>query len=249
MSNYKKRLTEKLGDHLHYYQLIDSTNDVAKKVENWVHGMVIVAEEQTAGRGTYGRTFYSKAGSGIYMTLIINTDTWHFRHEKLATLYTAVAVSEAIADYTGISPMIKWVNDLFYNSKKIGGILTEKDFQSNKLIIGIGINLSGKQTDFPAEIKATAASLQLEPPLDNQAAALVAGIYEKMIYASELSDADRVLALYKEKLLLMGEVVELVCGREIFEAKVIDVDNEGRLVVLRDGKRVVFGLGKVRVKI
>ena len=249
MNKYQKILEEKLGKRLHYYTEIDSTNTVAKKIAEWEHGMVIIAETQTAGRGTYGRTFHSRARSGVYMSMIINTDAWHFKNEKLATIYTAVAVSEAIAMVTKISPAAKWVNDLFLGSKKIGGILAEKDFQSSKLVIGIGINLSGKEQDFPNELQNIAASLELEPPIDDQAAAIVVAIYEKMLNASELSNVDSVLELYKEKLFIMGEMVDIVQGEDEFEAKVIDVDHEGRLVVLRDGERLILGVGEVRVKI
>jgi len=249
MKRYKKILIEKLGERLHYYEEIDSTNTVAKKMEAWEHGMVIIAENQTAGRGTYGRSFHSKAGNGIYMTIVINTDVWHFRNEKLATIYTAVAVSAAIAEVTKISPEVKWVNDLFVGNRKIGGILAEKDLQSNKLIIGIGINLSQRSQEFPVEIRNIAASLELDFPIDEQAAAIVIAIYEKMLMPGKLSDADTVLELYKEKLFIMRKMVNVAYGDDVFEAKVMDVDAEGRLVVCRDGKRLVFGVGEVRVKV
>ena len=249
MKRYKKILTEKLGERLHYYEEIDSTNTVAKKMEEWEHGMVIIAENQTAGRGTYGRTFHSKAGSGIYMTIVINTDVWHFKNEKLATIYTAVAASAAIVEVTKISPKVKWVNDLFVSSRKIGGILAEKDFQSSKLVIGIGINISQRSQDFPDEIKNIAASLELDFPIDEQAAAIVIAIYEKMLMPGRLSDVNTVLELYKEKLFIMGKMVNIACGDDVFEVKVIDVDTEGRLIVCCDGKKLIFGVGEVRVKV
>ena len=249
MVKYKKILTEKLGKRLHYYEEVDSSNTVAKEIEEWEHGMVVVAENQTAGRGTYGRTFYSRTGSGIYMTMIINTDEWHFKNEKLATIYTAVAVCCAIAEVTKIAPEVKWVNDLFYNGRKIGGILTEKDFQSSKLIIGIGINLSWKLQDFPAEIKNIAASLELDPPIDDQAAAIVVAIYEKMLKPGRFSDVDTVLELYKQKLFIIGDVVDIVCGDDISRVKVTGVDTEGRLLACRDGEKLIFNVGEVRVKI
>ena len=245
MDKYKKILQEKLGKKLHYYAEIDSTNIAAKKIEAWEHGMVIIAETQTSGRGTYGRTFYSRARSGIYMTMIIHTDDWHFKNEKLATIYTAVAATEAIAKVTKISPDVKWINDLFLNSKKIGGVLIEKDFQSNKLIIGIGINLSGKEQDFPDEIQNIATSLKLTSPIDDQAAAIVVAIYQKMLKPGKLTSVDTILSLYKKKLFIMNQVVDIMQGNEVFTAKVIDVDHEGRLVVLRDGEKLLVSIGRV----
>lgn len=249
MHKYKKILTEKLGQKLHYFKTVDSTNTVAKKMEVWSHGTVVIAETQTAGRGTYGRTFYSKGSRGIYMTLIINIDDWHFKQPQLATLYTAVAVSEAIANITKISPDIKWVNDLFLTGKKIGGILTEKVLQSNRLIIGIGVNVSGKKEDFPEELQKIAGSLALDDPIDDQAAAIVNAIYEKMLKPGELSNEGTVLELYKKRLFILGQTVEMKCGEDVFEGKVIDVDDEGRLVVLRDGLKLVLGVGEVRIKL
>jgi len=249
MARYKEILREKLGKNLHYYEEIDSTNTFAKKIEEWHHGLVIIAGTQTAGRGTYGRTFHSKAGSGIYMTIMIDTNLWHFKNEKLATIYTAVAVSEAVAGVTKISPEVKWVNDLFIDGKKIGGILTEKDLGANKLIVGIGINLSGKQQDFPDEIKNIAASLELDQPIDEQAAAIVVAIYEKMLEMGRLSNEATVLNLYKEKLFIVGEEVDIEYDNGLFKAKVIDVDDEGRLVILRDGEMLSLSVGEVRVKV
>jgi len=248
MDSCEKILTEKLGENLHYFEEVDSTNTFAKEMSEWDNGTVIIANAQTAGRGTYGRKFHSRAGSGIYMTMMINTDLWHFKNEKLATIYTAVAVSEAIAKVTKISPAVKWVNDLFVNSKKIGGILTGKDFNSDKLIIGIGINLSGKQQDFPDEIKNIAASLKLDPPLDDQAAAIVLEIYEKMLKEGSLSDEDIILKLYREKLFIMGKVVDIRYNSDVFEALVVAVDHKGRLVVLRNGEKLSLSAGEVMVK-
>jgi len=249
MKEYKKILTEKLGNKLHYYEEVDSSNNVAKEMKDWEHGSVIIAETQTAGRGTYGRTFHSRVRNGIYMTLIIDTNRWSFRNEQLATIYTAVAASEAIVEITNISSEIKWVNDLFVSGKKIGGILTEKDSQSNKLIIGIGINVSGKQEDFPIEIQNTAASLELSPPTDHQAAAIVLAIYMRMFEPKTLPDDQAILQRYKEKLFIMGQTVDISQGNDVFEAKVIDVDEQGRLVVLKKGEKLALGVGEVRVKV
>jgi len=249
MNNYQEMLTRSLGNKLHYFQEVGSTNDVAKRMKAWEHGMVIVASNQTSGRGTYGRTFYSQAGHGIYMTLLIDTEIWHFKNETLATIFAAVATSEAVGKVTHIFPDIKWVNDLFINGKKIGGILTEKDYGTNKLIIGIGINLSGKQEEFPAEIRNTAASLELIHPTDNQAAAIVSAIYEQMLTPEKFLNPDIILNLYKEKLFIINEVVDIAYGNDHFEAKVIDVDDQGRLVVIRNEKQLRLNAGEVRIKV
>lgn len=246
---YQEILTKKLGKNLHYLEEIDSTNTYAKNMKEWHHGQIIIAGTQTAGRGTYGRKFYSKAGNGIYMTVMIDTNVWHFKQEKLATLYTAVAVSEAALEVMKVCLAVKWVNDLFVNRKKVGGILTEKELGTNKLIIGIGINLSGKQQDFPEDIKDIATSLELTSFFDEQAAALVVAIYEKMFESGKLSDESALLNAYKEKLFIMGEEVDIEYDRDRFTATVVDIDHEGRLIVLRDGEKLSLTVGDVRVRI
>jgi len=249
MDKYEKTLREKLGQQLHYYDTVDSTNNVAKKMEEWTHGVLVVARTQTAGRGTYGRSFHSKAGQGIYMSLIIDLQQWAFKHEHLATHYTAVVTSEAIKEVTGIDIELKWVNDLFVNGKKIGGILTEKIFQSNKLIIGIGINLSGKVEDFPNALRNIATSLQLKPPVDEVAASLVIQIYKKVLASDHLSNVETLLKLYKEKLFICGQMVDIARGDEIFTARVVNVAANGGLVVECGEEYLTLQTGEVRLKL
>lgn len=249
MENNNRVLTEKLGRKLHYYKEVDSTNNVAKGMNVWEHGTVVVAESQRFGRGTYGRAFHSKAGSGIYMSLILDVNQWQFKQEQLATIYTAVAVCEAIESVTGVSPHVKWVNDLFVNRRKIGGILTEKEFASNKLVIGIGINLTGKEEDFPDEIKDIAGSLELKDSVDEQSTALVMKIYDNMIHSEDLIDENVVLDRYKERLFILGQTIKVTQGNHTFDAQVMDVDGEGRLTVLQEGNLLALGAGEVKINV
>jgi len=249
MRNDNRMLAEKLGRKFHYYKEVDSTNNVAKKMNVWEHGTVVIAEIQTAGRGTYGRTFHSKAGSGIYMSLILDVKKWQLKKEHLATIYTAVAVCEAIEEVTGTSPDVKWVNDLFVNRRKIGGILTEKEISSNKLVIGIGINLTGKEEDFPEEIKGIAGSLGLKEPVSDQGVAIAMKIYDKIISSEDLIDENVILNKYKARLFILGQTVDVTQGNNNFEAKVVDVDKEGRLIVLREEKELALSAGEVKINV
>lgn len=248
LKDYEKKLLEIFGKKLHYYDEIDSTNNVAKSMKDWTHGTIIIAKTQTAGRGTYGRTFYSNAGEGIYMTLIIDTDKWHFKDSNLTTHLAAVATSLAIVETTNISPEIKWVNDLFVAGKKIGGILTEKSFQTNKLIMGIGINV-GETVHFPEEIKKTAASLALKAPLEEKMIMIIKGIYDYILAPSLLTNPQTVLQQYKEKLFILNETVEVVQGQKTFDGKVIDMDQQGRLIVKTNDHHQSLEVGEVRIKI
>lgn len=138
---------------------VDSTNSLAKRMiangtdEN--EPMLITADRQTAGRGRQGKSFYSPAGTGIYMSLVLHPNA-DLQNAVTATTAASVAVCKAIERLTDIKPKIKWVNDVYVNGQKICGILTEavSDFESGtvtSVIIGIGINIS--TSDFPSDIE------------------------------------------------------------------------------------------------
>ena len=141
------------------YKTIGSTNQVAKKmaIDGEAQGTVIISEEQTQGRGRMGRSFFSPAKSGIYMSLILRPNV--YAHEAvLVTTAASVGVCRAIEKVTDKNPQIKWVNDIFLDDKKICGILTEAvtNFETGLVecvIIGIGLNFRLPEENFPAGIK------------------------------------------------------------------------------------------------
>ena len=148
--------------NIHVFEKIDSTNNYAKglDVSGGLH--LIIASEQTAGRGRLGRSFYSPAEKGIYMSLAFEP---HFDLDKslFVTTLSAVAMCRAIEEVTGLSPKIKWVNDIYLNGKKLSGILTEAEsnFETGmiqKIIVGIGVNCFS--CDMPEEIQEVATCIE-----------------------------------------------------------------------------------------
>lgn len=144
---------------------VESTNLTAKKMalEGASAGTVIIAEEQTKGRGRMGRSFYSPPSRGIYMSFILKP---RFDASKAVLITTAasVAVCRAIEKVTGVSCSIKWVNDLYAGGKKVCGILTEAvtDFETGQIehiVLGIGINYSTTSEEFPEALSEVAGSL------------------------------------------------------------------------------------------
>ena len=138
------------------YDSVGSTNDIAKDLgKSGTKQALIIASEQTKGRGRRGRSFFSPNGSGIYMSILLRPE-----HSSdiipLLTTASAVAVSKAIKSVTNINTSIKWINDLYINFKKVCGILCEASFTSdNKLdfiIVGIGININEPNGGFPEEL-------------------------------------------------------------------------------------------------
>ncbi|MCD7871975.1 MAG: biotin--[acetyl-CoA-carboxylase] ligase, partial [Clostridiales bacterium] len=129
-----------------YYPSVDSTNSCAKSIAAGGDSrtLLITADEQTAGRGRQGKSFYSPPKTGIYMTLVIHPDL-PLQNAVTATTAASVAVCRAVEKLTRLKPEIKWVNDVYLNGNKICGILTEavSDFEAGivtSVIIGIGMN-------------------------------------------------------------------------------------------------------------
>jgi BirA family biotin operon repressor/biotin-[acetyl-CoA-carboxylase] ligase len=248
----KLHLSKKCKDFpIYVYKVIDSTNTQAKKMvtEGTQHGTIITSEEQTAGRGRFDRKFFSPPKTGIYMTLILKpkklvSDT------QLITVATAVAVCRAVKKLTGIDLDIKWVNDIFLNKKKIGGILTEAtiNFESGiaeSLIVGIGINIKTKDKDFPGNIKKIATSLFHENLCRNQ---LIAEIVNILIELCENLDDKKTINEYKKHSMVLGKQITYFINNNKQTGKVIDINDKGNLIIkLSDGKTVVLESGEVSI--
>ncbi|MCL2559499.1 MAG: biotin--[acetyl-CoA-carboxylase] ligase [Turicibacter sp.] len=244
-SKFEQQLKSELGAErtattLHFFEETTSTNDLAKQQIRVkpVHGSAFIARRQSAGRGTYGRSFISETG-GIYFSLLINVNDWHFKEPDLATIFTAVAVREAVADVLDVQLSLKWVNDLFLDGRKVGGILTEKQVDSDWLVIGIGLNVSNELATFPEALKDIVTTLKIADPHDQIKATLIIRIIRYLLKTSQLSSKEEVMQRYREYLFLLNQQVEISYGNELFQAHVLDVDDEGKLVVQKAGGEVL----------
>ena len=156
--------TERLGKQVVYKETTDSTQKEAHRLaqEQFEEGTIVIAEEQTSGRGRLTRPWHSPKHTGIWMSVILKPELPPYRAPQF-TLITAVSVVEAIREVTGLQPEIKWPNDILLNGKKITGILTEMQSDADRIqsiIIGIGMNVN--QLEFPEELKEIATSLAIE---------------------------------------------------------------------------------------
>lgn len=153
-------------DKIFIYESIDSTNSEAKRraMAGAVSGTVVIAEEQTAGKGRLGRSFSSPKQGGLYISFIIKPEQFNNR-SLLLTLAGSVCACRAIERTTGLQPKIKWVNDLYLDNKKISGILTEAimNFENGEIesiIIGVGINCNTDISSLPKDVRKVAGSLK-----------------------------------------------------------------------------------------
>jgi len=218
------------GVAVHCLALVDSTNNQAKRlmVAGEAAPFLVVAEQQTAGRGRQGRTFYSPPQAGLYMTLALGIG--QLAEDALGvTAFAAVAVAEAVYAVCGVKTSIKWVNDLFYQGKKVCGILTEAttDLETGtmeSLLIGIGLNL--RESDVPQELRDVVGHLGCAGAVKNR---LAAEITARLLAYQPLSTAH--LAAYRAHSLTLGQRVVCQSGGVSIEGLAEDIDTNGALLV------------------
>lgn len=229
----------------------DSTNNEAKRL--LAGGLntdaLIVADCQTAGRGRRGRSFFSPAGSGLYMTLVLRRDL-ALTNALTMTTMTAVAVTRVIRRLTGKIPEIKWVNDIYLNGRKVCGILTEAitDFESGSIesiIIGVGINVTTE--DFPEGLSSTAGSLCTLSSTRGELAAAVAS--EVLTMTDDISNRSY-LDEYRELSMVIGKKITFYRNSTAQEAKALGIDDSGGLIIrLPNGSVETLSSGEITVRL
>jgi BirA family biotin operon repressor/biotin-[acetyl-CoA-carboxylase] ligase len=153
-----------LGKRIHHFFKIDSTNSVAMALgeRGEPHGTVVIAEEQTAGRGRAGHTWHSEKTNGIYMTVLLRPQISP-QQAPLITLVAGLAVREAIIEQTGLTPDLRWPNDLLFGRKKFCGILTEMNAEQDQIhFVAVGIGINVNHENIPSDLSKIATSLRIE---------------------------------------------------------------------------------------
>ncbi len=258
-SVYKNLQPELSFLQLEIHESIDSTNTRAKEcaLQGKEEGLVILAQEQTAGRGRMGRSFYSPSGSGLYVSFLLRPQ---FAPQEALFLTTAaaVAVAEAIEEVTGVQADIKWVNDVFCHGKKVCGILTESSVNSEQkqleyAVTGIGLNLWEPENGFSEELQTIAGTIYQGAMPDLEKAnmircRLIASLIQHFWYYYEHLTDKRFMPEYKRRSFLLGKEVYTVSENSVV-GLAVDVDDDGHLVLeCKDGSRVVLDSGEVSVR-
>lgn len=243
-----------VGKKVKYFENIDSTNVVASHMaeEGAEHGTLVFANQQTMGKGRRGRTWISKPGTGIYMTLILKPDILP-NEASMLTLVSALAVVKALEEVAGIEGKIKWPNDVVVNGKKICGILTEMSAQIDYIsyiVVGIGINVLGEEID--EEIKNMATSLYLETGKKINRMEFMEKIWEKFeaYYEIFLKTKD-MSALEKEYNSYLANCKEKVCvldPKGKYEGTAQGINSQGELIVDTWEARRLVSSGEVSVR-
>lgn len=230
-----------------YYPVVDSTNNQCKRfLADGKQGIFLVtADEQTAGRGRQGKSFYSPAMTGIYFSLVIRPET-SLQNAVGATTAAAVAVCKAIESLTPLEPKIKWVNDVYLNGRKICGILTEAvtNFETgvvDSVIIGIGLNV--KTVAFPEDVE-NAGSLGIKVSRSR----LIAETVNNLMQIAG-GDYKTFIDYYRSRSLVIGKRIQFIENGRITPATAVAIDEIGGLEVELDDKtRKVLRSGEISIR-
>ena len=238
------------------YNTVGSTNTVLKQLaENGeAEGRVIIANEQTAGKGRMGRSFYSPPNSGAYISILLRPKL-SAADSLLITTAAAVAVSRAIESVTGRRTAIKWVNDIYCDGKKVCGILTEAsiNFEGGTLsyaVLGIGINIASPDGGFPNELKDIATSIYEGKPYSSEtrsklAASVLDNFYE--LYGNLHTKG--FMREYRERSFVIGKEVYVISPNSREEALVLDIDDDARLIVrTASGEIKTLSSGEISIR-
>lgn len=249
--------TECLGRTVYYYESIGSTNREARALASGgaPHGSLVVAEEQTGGKGRQGKGWFSPRGMGIWCSLVLRPDIPPAEASPV-TLLAAVAAASAMEKAAGVSPGIKWPNDILADGRKICGILTEMSAEMervNFLVVGTGINVNTPPESFPEEVRDMATSLRAVKGGDVSRAALLRQYLREFehYYRVWLDDGFKpVLDEWKRRCVTLDRPVLVKSSRESWEGWAEDVDPDGALVLrLKDGSRRRFLAGEVSLRV
>jgi len=239
-------------DKIVIHDCLESTNVTAKDMamSGAGHGLIVIADSQTAGRGRYGRSFFSPPGHGIYMSLLLKKAPQDLCGvQTLITAFAAVSVCQAIEATTRKSPQIKWVNDILLDEKKICGILCENLEALKCIIVGIGVNFTTPKTGYPEEIAQSTGSVFRENEPDITRNRLAAEIINRLFDTVYKCDKQATLAEYKKRLIMLGKKVTVTEMHESYKATVIDINDTGGLIVKKEtGELKILISGEISMK-
>lgn len=226
---------------LYQFSCIPSTNNFAKTLIDSGENALIFADEQSGGRGTKGRSFFSKQG-GVYATKLDFYQNFPTKNAFEIMAKTAAAVCKTLEDFH-LKPCVKWPNDIFVSDKKICGILIENAFDRNTIkysIVGIGLNVCN---ELPDELQSIATTMRLQlknaPSVEQVKARLLTHL-----------QADFCMQDYLSRVGYLGKECDLLIGDELVPATLLSVDEQGGLHVKMQGeeKRLTSAEISLRIK-
>ena len=235
---------------------VTSTNTVLRELaaRGAPEGYVVVAQEQTAGKGRMGRSFHSPAGHGVYFSLLLRPGPKSV-YAALITSAAAVAAARAIEQVFGVRAGIKWVNDLLIDGRKVCGILTEATFDMESgliesAVLGIGINVTRPSNGYPGDIGDVAASLTgRHSGSGGERSRLIAAVLDSFLELYTDLPKRSFLDDYRSRSVLPGQEILVLSQSGNRPALALEIDDKCRLVVrYENGEIAALNSGEVSVR-
>jgi BirA family biotin operon repressor/biotin-[acetyl-CoA-carboxylase] ligase len=245
--------TRLIGRKIFLFKSLDSTNDCARALAEAgsEEGGIVIAEEQTHGKGRLGRRWEAEPGSNLLFSILLRPDLPGDQAGML-TLAAAVAAARAVESFGPFRVETKWPNDLLIGGKKFTGILIETSLSQDRLayaVVGIGINVN--QRRFPENLSGQAISLALAAGKDLERAPLLAAVlteFEAIYTDVRAGRREEMLSDWKRRCVMLGEEVELTTATGVHRGTAVDLAADGALLVDINGHRSVFYAGDVTLR-
>ncbi len=245
-----------IGHSILRYDTVDSTNTLAREFagNGEPEGLVLTAEEQTAGRGRMGRKWIVPRGTSLQLSILLRPNLSLANISRLMPM-AALALANTLEQQLGLKPVLKWPNDLLLRDrdetlKKVAGVLIESGVQDEKVdyvILGIGLNVNYTMRDYP-DLAAFATTLQdiVGQPLDR--ARLEQDLLAQLnLYYARIQAGESLRDEYKKRLGMLGQVIRVASEGKILQGVAQDVDEEGALILAQGTDRVRLFAGEVTI--
>jgi len=227
-----------IGRCLRVVAEIGSTNDAAMAAgrAGEPEGLAILANRQESGRGRLGRTWSSLSDLGIYTSILLRPPVPPLL-ASLLTLMAGLATAEAIEAVGQVTPALKWPNDVLCGGRKVAGILTEMATMGQQIghvVVGVGINVGHRAVDFPAEMEATATSIEIAAGRQVDRGEVAASLYNAMdrwydVFCHQGTDA--ILQQARCRTATLGRPVTVLADHQRWQGVALDLDTDGALLV------------------
>lgn len=251
---YRELNTAFIGRYIYHYYSIESTNTRAKEVAlKDKEGTMVMAEEQTSGKGRLDRKWLSPLGKGLWISVVLKPNINPMKLSPIALL-GAAAVYKGLKKM-GIDTQIKWPNDIIINGKKVAGILTESSVELNMikyLVMGIGINVNLDLEDIPEELRIKATSIKIEEKKEIHRKDLLVSVLNELekLYLDfkDNGDISSVIKICRENSATIGKKVKVTRGGKEKIGTALDINERGEVVVeFTDGNIEAIFSGEVAV--
>jgi len=249
----KKLQTQFIGRKMHYLENTPSTNWVGKQIcsegdMEGIHGLVIIAEEQTGGIGRMGRSWVSPSG-GIWITIVLKPGI-PIDHVFMVTMAGSVAVARAIRKEFDLGALIKWPNDILIGNKKVAGLLLELSAEADTIhhcLVGIGIDVNVTLNQFSPDLQKEITSISTEVGHEIDRTTFLARIlkeFENRYLLIESGEYEAIIREWKSLSCTLEHRVHITTMKNSFEGEAIDIDEFGALIIRKDNgkiERVIAG--------